>query len=132
VPPNSHQCFDAHRDQSPIGSNDNEPCCAHNWVKLGPSPNGIEQRFCGRSEDNNLILKSFSSDSNEVWIKFHTGPTKKEGGRGFHLSYIVGPKKVTNRCKEDEFKCANGKCILASWRCNRRHECQDGSDELAW
>ncbi len=101
-------------------------CCAYTWIKIG-STIDPEQRYCGHSEDNSLELKPFISNSNRLWIKFHTA-IKVKGGRGFHLSYIVGPPK-SQKCKSDEFHCENGKCILSNWKCNGRNECGDGSDE---
>lgn len=32
-------------------------------------------------------------------------------------------------CGANDFKCNNGHCIPASKRCDRTHDCQDGSDE---
>ncbi|XP_059895450.1 LOW QUALITY PROTEIN: low-density lipoprotein receptor-related protein 2a [Gadus macrocephalus] len=34
-------------------------------------------------------------------------------------------------CGEDEFGCTNGLCIRSSYRCDRRNDCGDGSDERA-
>lgn len=33
-------------------------------------------------------------------------------------------------CSGVEFQCANGKCIPDYLRCNRRSDCEDGSDEF--
>ena len=33
-------------------------------------------------------------------------------------------------CNRDEWKCSNGECIPAEWRCdNVRYDCSDNSDE---
>lgn len=32
-------------------------------------------------------------------------------------------------CGEGDFKCDNGYCIPAFKKCDRSHDCQDGSDE---
>lgn len=32
-------------------------------------------------------------------------------------------------CGDGDFKCGNGYCIPASKKCDRTHDCQDGSDE---
>uniref|UniRef100_A0A8C7EFT2 LDL receptor related protein 3 n=1 Tax=Nothoprocta perdicaria TaxID=30464 RepID=A0A8C7EFT2_NOTPE len=32
-------------------------------------------------------------------------------------------------CQSDEFRCANGKCIPGTWKCNSMDECGDNSDE---
>ena len=32
-------------------------------------------------------------------------------------------------CSAQEFQCANGQCIRQEFRCNRRYDCSDGSDE---
>ncbi|GIY62415.1 low-density lipoprotein receptor-related protein 12, partial [Caerostris extrusa] len=34
------------------------------------------------------------------------------------------------RCKNNEIKCSNNKCIPAVLRCNGLEDCEDGSDEL--
>ena len=33
-------------------------------------------------------------------------------------------------CTSSQFKCSNGKCIKASYRCNSVVHCTDGSDEI--
>ena len=33
-------------------------------------------------------------------------------------------------CDEDEFSCANQKCIPISWKCNGIDDCGDNSDEI--
>lgn len=35
------------------------------------------------------------------------------------------------KCKNDEFKCNNGQCIPVRKRCDRKRDCQDGSDEIS-
>lgn len=32
-------------------------------------------------------------------------------------------------CSPDQFTCANGQCISSAQRCDRRNDCNDGSDE---
>lgn len=32
-------------------------------------------------------------------------------------------------CRPDEFQCLNGRCIDSRYRCDRRSDCSDGSDE---
>ena len=32
-------------------------------------------------------------------------------------------------CRENEFRCNDGTCIRSEFKCNRRADCQDGSDE---
>ena len=34
-------------------------------------------------------------------------------------------------CSEYEFKCGSGACIDLRLRCDRRFDCDDGSDELS-
>lgn len=99
-------------------------CCLHTWLKLGPTEAGGERIYCGRS-----LPEPFLSTTSEVWIKFHSSPLLPARGRGFQLSYTVGGFSQTS-CKQDEFQCLNGKCILERWACNGHSECEDGSDEV--
>lgn len=32
-------------------------------------------------------------------------------------------------CTADEYRCDNGQCIPIEQKCNRRYDCQDGTDE---
>lgn len=34
-------------------------------------------------------------------------------------------------CQSDEFKCGDGTCIKNELICDRKYDCQDGSDELS-
>ncbi|CAG2107079.1 unnamed protein product [Medioppia subpectinata] len=108
-------------------TNSDEICCYYSWIKIF-SELDAERKYCGRSEDNGLIFKPFISTSSRLSIKFHM-TQRVGGGRGFHLSYITGAQKSA-KCKSDEFHCRNQKCIPNKWKCNRRDECGDGSDEL--
>ncbi|RWS29491.1 low-density lipoprotein receptor-related protein 3-like protein, partial [Leptotrombidium deliense] len=107
-------------------------CCSSNWIKISNFESEVERKFCGRSEDNRDILKTYTDRSGHVMIKFHV-TNSLSSGRGFHLTYSVTPSRISRNnsfeCKSDEFKCSNGKCILNKWRCNRRNECEDNSDE---
>ena len=33
-------------------------------------------------------------------------------------------------CQEDEFRCRNGRCIYAEYRCNDINDCDDEDEEL--
>lgn len=34
-------------------------------------------------------------------------------------------------CQANEFRCGDGTCINSELKCNRKYDCQDGSDELS-
>ncbi|XP_039602257.1 low-density lipoprotein receptor-related protein 10 [Polypterus senegalus] len=49
-------------------------------------------------------------------------------GSGFRLTYIKGYLD-SEKCMQDEFLCANRKCVPNAWHCNQQDECKDNSDE---
>ncbi|CAG2177571.1 unnamed protein product, partial [Oppiella nova] len=126
IPRDSDKYCTQNSNQKSLTSSE-DVCCYYSWIKIF-SESDAEHKYCGRSEDNGLILKPFISTSSRLSIKFHT-TTRLGGGRGFHLSYITGAAKSA-KCKSDEYHCRNQKCIPSKWKCNRRDECGDGSDEL--
>ncbi|KAH6948573.1 hypothetical protein HPB50_025160 [Hyalomma asiaticum] len=96
------------------------PCCGGTWIKLGPTPNGGERVHCGRKRP-----EPFISRSSKVWIKFHSSPMQVPQGRGFQLSYTVGP------CPGGMLRCATGSdCYNREAHCNGQPDCPDLSDEL--
>ena len=129
---------------------------SHSALKR-PTNSSIELKstfLCGRSTEQELFLHPFTSKTNRIRIEFlfntkmsSLDSLKKTGQhRGFHLSYSVS-KESSSSCKANEFHCFSstsqhvtdrhpyrlvkrkGKCIPDSWRCNRKTECPDASDE---
>lgn len=37
---------------------------------------------------------------------------------------------VDSNCSHSHFTCSNGRCIPATWLCDRDDDCRDGSDEF--
>ncbi|XP_033120839.1 low-density lipoprotein receptor-related protein 4-like isoform X2 [Anneissia japonica] len=51
----------------------------------------------------------------------------RETGASFSVQSYFRPE--TSRCQENEFVCANKRCIPAVWRCDGQNDCKDNSDE---
>ncbi|KYO32603.1 hypothetical protein Y1Q_0007789 [Alligator mississippiensis] len=97
--------------------------CSVDWLMIGPSSKREEYKVCGSS-----MPPSFISARDHVWIFFHSDVSSSGQAQGFRLSYIRG-KIAQAICQSDEFRCANGKCIPNTWKCNSMDECGDSSDE---
>ena len=46
------------------------------------------------------------------------------------LFHVHSSHLVSVGCAADEFLCDTGRCIPISQKCNGRHDCTDGSDEI--
>ena len=46
-----------------------------------------------------------------------------------HNSHIVVSTERPYRCADNQFSCANEKCIVARWKCDGEDDCGDNSDE---
>jgi len=48
-----------------------------------------------------------------------------------HCYSLAPPTEPPSRpCESREFRCGDGTCIDALLRCDRRYDCQDGTDEF--
>lgn len=96
----------------------------------------LVSRFCGSLEET--FPTSYASQNSSLVLKwnFYTGSSEHRGfsllltaftepERGQNCSDAVGsmPEGVAM------FRCDNGRCIDARWRCDRRDNCGDASDE---
>lgn len=92
----------------------------------------LVSRFCGSLEDT--YPRAFESINNQLFFiwNFFTGLAAR---RGFNLVLTAFVERRENdanwTCGEDQgrFLCNNGHCIDARWRCDRRNNCGDYSDE---
>lgn len=49
----------------------------------------------------------------------------------FNNLILIKTDSISRRhCSESEFKCANGRCIKGSWKCDHENDCGDNSDEV--
>ena len=49
----------------------------------------------------------------------------------FALVVVICTAHLVQGCGENQFRCANGGCIGASYKCDGDEDCQDGSDETS-
>uniref|UniRef100_A0A8B9F275 CUB domain-containing protein n=1 Tax=Amazona collaria TaxID=241587 RepID=A0A8B9F275_9PSIT len=76
-----------------------------------------------------LICPLSKREEDHVWIFFHSDAASSGQAQGFCLSYVRG--KIGQAIRQsDEYRCANGKCIPSTWKCNSMDECGDNSDEI--
>ena len=47
----------------------------------------------------------------------------------FALVVVICTAHLVHGCGENQFRCANGQCIRASYKCDGDDDCQDWSDE---
>lgn len=45
------------------------------------------------------------------------------------LIWLIYTDDDTDECRDDEFRCRDGTCLLKQYRCDKYTDCDDGSDE---
>ena len=46
-----------------------------------------------------------------------------------YVPILIAVTTPAPSCHDDQFTCNSGQCIASELRCNRRYDCDDGSDE---
>jgi len=96
-----------------------KPLCASEYVEVYDGDRKIGgTRYCGGRKP-----MSFVSTGNNVTVSFVTERMTTESS--FTFSW-----RTTGRCTENQFTCWNGACINGSFKCDRRKNCVDDSDEI--
>ena len=112
-------------------SNTSKPNCCISLLQISSHlPEGEKSGhvkgllYCGGDAEP-LIVHPFISRGTGVRIAL----SAEIGGtiRGFHLTYHIAAEHSV-ACMPGEFRCASGRCIPETWRCNRKNECGDGSE----
>ena len=74
----------------------------------------------------------------KIWLQFNSVSSNIDLCLAGELSTTVKmsikmekmfPIAVSRECQQGHFRCASGKCIRSSWRCDGENDCKDGSDE---
>lgn len=107
---------------------------------FGPSVISVTQKYTACQIACRGIIIRLNEGSHATWsllllyievISFLRGlrPCKSKE-RIVYLVVFVVIFAAFHSCSPNEFRCANGRCIFRSWKCDHENDCRDGSDEL--
>ncbi|KAM8989960.1 basement membrane-specific heparan sulfate proteoglycan core protein isoform 8-T8 [Ara ararauna] len=84
-------------------------------LDVGSERNGDEQQLGG-------VLRDLLAEGSIA--SYVTSP------HGFQFRRLGAVTPHPRPCTPTEFMCGSGDCVPGEYRCDRRHDCRDGSDEL--
>ncbi|KAM9521180.1 basement membrane-specific heparan sulfate proteoglycan core protein isoform 4-T4 [Guaruba guarouba] len=84
-------------------------------LDVGSERNGDEQQLGG-------VLRDLLAEGSIA--SYVTSP------HGFQFRRLGAVTPHPRPCTPTEFTCGSGDCVPGEYRCDRRHDCRDGSDEL--